>query len=128
MFSLKRADKGNNPAIKEFPAAAATYKVGDALVLTNGTVSKASGTTKPTHVAAGAGTLAANDILAVNPIYADMEFVTTLSAAGTALKKGDKVTIAETADAVTATTTGGVATIVEIIDPAAGGKVVVKFI
>jgi hypothetical protein len=126
MFSFKRADKGNNPAIKEYPAAAGTYKVGDVAVLTNGYITKASGTTKPEYVLAFKGTVASGDIVAVNPIYADMEFDTTLSASG-ALKIGDKVTINSDSDKVTATTTNGVATLVDITGTASGNAVTVKF-
>lgn len=126
MFGLLRADKGNNPAIKELPAAAGTYNVGDVAVLTNGAITKASGTTKPTYVLAYKGTVASGDIVAVNPIYKDMEFETKLSATG-ALKAGDKVTISSTSDSVTATTTSGVATIVELTGTASGSTVIVKF-
>ena len=126
MFSFKRADKGNNPAIKEYPAAAGTYKVGDVAVLTNGYITKASGTTKPEYVLAFKGTVSSGDIVAVNPIYADMEFDTTLSASG-ALKIGDKVTINSDSDKVTATTTNGVATLVDITGTASGNAVTVKF-
>ena len=126
MFSFKRADKGNNPAIKEYPAAAGTYKVGDVAVLTNGYITKASGSTKPEYALACKGTVASGDIVAVNPIYADMEFDTTLSASG-ALKIGDKVTINSDSDKVTATTTNGVATLVDITGTASGNAVTVKF-
>lgn len=126
MFSLLKADKGNNPAIKEFPAAAGTYNVGDVAVLTNGAITKATGSTKPEYVLAFKGTVASGDIVAVNPIYADMEFDTTLSASG-ALKIGDKVTIGSDSDKVTATTTNGVATLVDITGTASGSAVTVKF-
>ena len=127
MFSLKRADKGNNPAIKELPAAAGTYTVGQVAVLEDGYITPVSGTTMPTYVTAGAGTLASGDIIAVNPIYKDMEFDTVLSANGS-LVKGDKVTISSTFDSVTATTTNGVATIVDVAGTTSGSAVRVKFI
>ena len=126
MFSFKRADKGNNPAIKEYPAAAGTYNVGDVAVLTNGYITKASGSTKPEYVLAFKGTVASGDSVAVNPIYADMEFDTELSASG-ALKIGDKVTINSDSDKVTATTANGVATIVSLAGTASGNAVTVKF-
>ena len=49
-----------------------------------------------------------------------------LSASG-ALKIGDKVTIGSDSDKVTATTTNGVATLVEITGTASGNAVTVKF-
>ena len=126
MFSFRKKDDGNKLAIKELPAAAGTYKVGDVAVLTNGAITKATGTTKPEYVLAFKGTVASGDIVAVNPIYADMEFDTTLSASG-ALKIGDKVTINSDSDKVTATTTNGVATLVDITGTASGNAVTVKF-
>ena len=127
MFSILRADKGNNPASKLLPAAAGTYKVGEAAVLTGGLITRVSGSTKPTYVTAGAGTLASGDPISVNPIYADMEFETELVGSA-ALKVGEKVTISSTFDSVTTTTTNGVATIVDIAGTASGSKVAVKFV
>lgn len=126
MFSLLRADKGNNPAIKEMAVAAATYGIGEVLAESNGLLTKVTGTVKPTYVSCGVGTKASGDLLAVNPIYKDMEFTTTLAASG-ALKVGEKVTIHSDSAQVTATTTSGVATLLEITGTASGNKVVVKF-
>lgn len=127
MFSILRADKGNNPVVKELPAAAGTYTVGEAAVLSSGYITPVSGTTKPTYVTAGAGTLASGDIIAVNPIYDDMEFETELVGTG-ALTVGDKVTISSTFDSITTTTTSGVATIVDLAGTASGSLAVVKFV
>lgn len=126
MFSLLRADKGNNPAIKEMAVAAATYGIGEVLAESNGLLTKVTGTVKPAYVSCGVGTKASGDLLAVNPIYKDMEFTTTLAASG-ALKVGEKVTIHSDSAQVTATTTSGVATLLEITGTAIGNKVVVKF-
>lgn len=126
MFSLLRADKGNNPAIKEMAVAAATYGIGEVLAESNGLLTKVTGTVKPAYVSCGVGTKASGDLLAVNPIYKDMEFTTTLAASG-ALKVGEKVTIHSDSAQVTATTTSGVATLLEITGTASGSKVVVKF-
>jgi len=126
MFSLLRADKGNNPAIKEMAVAAATYGIGEVLAESNGLLTKVTGTVKPAYVSCGVGTKASGDLLAVNPIYKDMEFTTTLAASG-AIKVGEKVTIHSDSAQVTATTTSGVATLLEITGTASGSKVVVKF-
>ena len=126
MFSLLRADKGNNPAIKEIAVAAATYGIGEVLAESNGLLTKVTGSVMPTHVSCGVGTKASGDLLAVNPIYKDMEFTTTLSASG-ALKVGDKVTIHSDSAQVTATKTNGVATLLEVTGTAIGSKVVAKF-
>lgn len=128
MFSLFKSNEGTVPVIKEIPAAAATYKVGDALAITNGLIAKVTGTAKPTHTSVAAGTLASNDLLAVNPIYPGYEFETTFAESATTLKVGAKVTIHTDSAQVTATTTNGVAEIVEIIGGgASGSKVIVKF-
>ena len=126
MFSLLRADKGNNPAIKEMAVAAATYGIGEVLAESNGLLTKVTGSVMPAYVSCGVGTKASGDLLAVNPIYKDMEFTTTLSASG-ALKVGDKVTIHSDSAQVTATKTDGVATLLEVTGTAIGSKVVVKF-
>lgn len=127
MFSIKRADKGNNPVVKELPAAAGTYKVGQVATLSGGYITRASGSTMPEYVTAAAGTYASGDLIAVNPIYDDMEFETELSVAG-ALTVGSKVTISATFDSITSTVTNGVATIIETTGSASGDKAIVKFV
>lgn len=127
MFKLFKRNDATVPVVKEFPAAAGTYKVGDALIISDGLLTKTSGTNTPTYISAGQGTLASGDLLAVNFISEDKEWKTTLSAAGGSLKVGDKVTIETDSARVTATTTNGVAELKEIISTASGGEVIVKF-
>lgn len=127
MFKLFKRNDATVPVVKEFPAAAGTYSVGEALVISSGLLTKASGSTTPTYISAGKGTLASGDMLAVNPVYEDKEFKTTLSAAGGSLNIGDKVTIETDSARVTATKTNGVAEIIEIISTAIGGEVIVRF-
>lgn len=128
MFSLFKSNEGTVPVIKELPVAAATYKIGDALSIVNGLLTKATGSTKPTHISAGIGTKASNDLLAVNPIFEGYEFETTFAESGTSLKVGAKVTIHTDAAQVTAATSDGIAEIVTIEGGgASGSKVVVKF-
>lgn len=127
MFKIFKCDKGNNPIIKELPSSEGTFNVGDVATLTNGVITKATGSTKPQYVVAEKGTKAVGDVIAVNPIYSDMEFLVPLSAVGTALKVGNKVTIGADSDKVTATTSSGVATILEILGTAVGDEVIVKF-
>ena len=127
MFGLFKMDKANTPIIKQLPAAAATYSVGQvAVVNASGYVTAVSGTTKPTHVVVEKGTKTTADTVSVTPIYPDQEYVTTLSTAGS-LVVGSKVTIAADAAQVTATTTNGVATVIEATGSAAGSTVIVKF-
>lgn len=122
MFSFY---KGKTPIEKELPkTAATTYNVGDALVYGDaGTIVKATGTTKPEFICSGVN----SDSVIGQVIEEDMEFATVLSAAGTSLKLGNKVTIHTDGAKVTATTTNGVAELVEIHGTASGDEVIVKF-
>lgn len=131
MFSFVKSNAGHNfPAIVQLPTTASTtYKVGDALILSSGALTKATGETAPAYVCAENYTAPASGQkeIAVYPIYPFQEWETTLSAAGTSLNVGDKVTINTDAAQVTATTTKGVAEIVKMLGTAVGSKVIVKF-
>lgn len=129
MFKLFKKNNATIPVIKEVPAAAATYKVGQVLYTNaSGLVAGAAGSTAPEYVCATDATVTSGTKIAVNPIYEDIEFKTVFSADGTALVAGQKVTVSATFDSVTATTTNGVATIVEKIGSGASGtEVIVKF-
>lgn len=130
MFSLLKKDNATIPVIKEFPVAAATYGIGDACALngSTGRMTKVTGTSAPTHICASKGVANADDVLAFTPVFEDCEYVTTFAADGSALKVGAKVTIHTDSAQVTATTSSGVATIVEKLGSGAEGtKVVVKF-
>ena len=54
------------------------------------------------------------------------KFMTTFSAAATAIKVGDKVTIGTDAMTVTATTTDGVAEVVQMMGNASGSECIVR--
>lgn len=129
MFKIFKKNNATIPVVKEIPAAAGTYAVGQTLALNaSGLAAQVAGTNVPTFICASDATVASGDAIAVNPIYEDMEFVTTFSADGSALKAGAKVTIATTFDQVTATTTSGVVEIVEKLGSGASGtEVIVKF-
>lgn len=113
------------------PATGSTApSIGLALVLSSGKLVKASGTTKPTYIcmmeapaAVAEGTLI--PVIAVTP---DMIFETTNSASLNGVNIGAKVTIADNGCQVTATTTSGVATIVDKVDgTGTGNPTLVKF-
>lgn len=117
------------PVNKKLPCGAIIPKVGMAMVLNSGTLAIASGTTKPTHIcmeehetAVAAGTLI--HTVQVEP---DITFGVPLTAEGTALKVGDKVTIAADGLGVTATTTSGVARIEKIYGTGVDDIVLVQF-
>lgn len=106
-----------------------TTKVGMAMTQTDGSLAVASGTTKPTYISMREQdtALTADDLIPVVRVQPDVIFETELSAAGTSLKVGNKVTIETDGLRVTATTTEGVAEIVEILGTAIGDKVRVRF-
>ena len=129
MFKLHKKNQATIPVVKEIPAAAGTYAVGQTLALNAaGYAAQVAGTTAPAFVCASSATVSSGDVIAVNPIYEDMEFLTVFSADGSSLKPGAKVTISSTFDSVTATTTSGVVEIVEKLGTGASGtEVIVKF-
>lgn len=121
--------KGKTPIQKELVATAEeTYSLGEALVLANGKATKCGATVKPEFICANKGFTAADgDKVVVQVIEEDMEFKTTFSAAATSVKVGNKVTLNTDGAQVTATTTSGVAEVVDIIGTGVGDAVVVKF-
>ena len=125
-FKLRKSDVQSTPPVEYLPATAGeTYTVGEALVLTDGAVTKCGATTAPGFIAAGSGPV--NGGLPVWRIQKYMTFEAPLSAAGTALKIGDKVTLHTDGLQVTATTTSGVAEIAAIDGTAIGDTVAVRF-
>lgn len=101
-------------------------KVGMALTLTDGKLAKATETVRPSYISMFEGTVVAGDRIPVIRVLPDTRFKTQLSAAGTALKVGDKVTIDTTAMLATATTASGVLELVEILGTAIGDSVIVR--
>ena len=104
-------------------------KVGMALTQTDGNLVLANGTTVPTYISMREQdtALTAGDLIPVVRVQKDTVYETTLAASGTSLKVGDRVTLHTDGMQVTATTTSGVAEIVEILGTAIGGKVRVRF-
>ena len=101
-------------------------KVGMALTLTDGKLAKATATVRPSYISMFEGTVVAGDRIPVIRVLPDTRFKTQLSAPGTALKVGDKVTIDTTAMLATATTASGVLELVEILGTAIGDSVIVR--
>ena len=128
-FLIHSTDDGRVLPWEYLPAGAITPKVGMALTQTSGNLALASGTTKPTYISMREQetALTAGDLIPVVRVQPDTIYETELSAAGTSLKVGQKVTVATDGLRVTATTTDGIAEIVEILDTAIGGKVRVRF-
>lgn len=129
-FEFVRSENDASPIEKEIVATnATTYKHGCLLAYgSDGTAVVATGTTKPEFVYEGKEiTAKTGDILAVIPAFPEYEFETTLSAAGTSLKTGNKVTVDATGLLATATTTSGIFEILVGAGGASGAKVVGRF-
>ncbi len=110
--------------------ASETYSIGEALSLTGGKLTKCAATVTPTHIAAQDYIAPATDALPlfVFPVSSDMVFECPVGAAPTTLAIGSKVTLSADALGVTATTTSGVATILDLCAAKnAGDKILIKF-
>ena len=129
MFKLCKKNQATIPVVKEIPAAAGTYAVGQTLGFNaSGLLEQSGGTNVPEYICACATSVASGFAIAVNPVYKDVEYLTTFSADGTSIKAGEKVTISTTFDSVTATKTNGVAEVIEKLGTGATGtEVIVKF-
>ena len=129
MFIPHKTDDGRIPPVEYLPCGAITPKLGLALVQTNGNLAIASGSTKPSYICMTerAAAVTAGTIIPVQRVSEDVIYETISSAAFTSIKQGQKVTLATDGMKVTATTTDGVAEVVDIADTAAGGKVYVRF-
>ena len=118
MFKLQRKGSAATEAVEYLtPTANEAITIGELLKLSSGKLTKASGTDVPEFVALGAGT---NVIIPVKRIYEDEVYQAPLSASGTSLNIGDKVTIGSDGKTATATTTSGVFMITEMLGTASG--------
>lgn len=121
--------KPNSPDLIWKPTTASeTYHVGETLKLSSGKVTKASGTDVPEFVCMAEYVAPATGMkdIPVTEINPGQLWAAPLQASGASLVVGDKVTIHTDGLQITATTTSGVAEIVEIPNTAVGSKVLVK--
>lgn len=126
-FLLQSMDVGQTPPI-EYRQATADEDVvlGEALVTAStGLLTKCGATAKPEFMAVGPQD--EQDMVPVVRVQDYQVWRTQLSAAGTGLKPGNKVTLETDGLRVTATTTSGVAAVVELEGTAAGDGVRVRF-
>lgn len=115
------------PELIQVPATnAEEYEVGEALKLSSGAVTKASGTNVPEYISAEKKTAKTGDTLTCFLIEKNQHYKTTLSTDGT-LVVGTKYTIASSGDKITATSTTGVAEVVSVAGSTAGSEVIVRF-
>lgn len=126
-FFLQSMDVGQTAPIEYRQATADEAVVlGEALATADtGLLTKCSATARPEYIAAGPQD--ENDQVPVIRVQDYQVWRTELSAAGTSLKPGNKVTLATDGLRVTATTTSGVAVIVELEGTAVGDGVRVRF-
>lgn len=123
------------PPLELVPCAASTaYKIGMGLVISGDSAAKVGAQEVPEYICMSNKTGAAGEFIQAIRVSKDDTYVAALSAAGTDLKVGDKVTIDADGIRVTATTTAsnaavGVAKIVAFgtSEKASGDDVLIKF-
>ena len=119
----------NQPPVEQAKVTASeAYTEGEALALSSGAATKASGTTMPTLMAMQSKTAASSGKVFVHTIMPEYVYRTTFSADASAVAEGAKVTLSSDGLSVTATTTSGVATIYRKLGSGASGtQVLVRF-
>ena len=131
MFRLMKIENARinvpEPEYLDVTAAEAVSE-GEALVLTSGKLTKCGATVAPQFIAmASLSADAEKRTIAVCRVEKNQVYEVPVTAAPTSLKVGDKVTLNTDGLQVTATTTSGVVTIVDLNGAtAAGDKVVVR--
>ncbi len=126
-FLMQSMDVGQTPPIEYRQAAAEEAVVlGEALVTNaSGLLTKCGATAKPEFMAVGPQD--EQDVVPVVRVQDYQVWRTQLSAAGTSLKAGSKVTLDADGLRVTATTDSGVAAIVDLEGTQVGDSVRVRF-
>jgi len=128
MFEYRKSSNvGNAPEIIQVDATnAEEYKIGEALVLSSGLATKAGATAVPEYICAEKKTAVTGDKLSVYLVEPNQEYETELSASGT-VTPGVKYTLASDGLRMTATSTSGVAEVVQAFGTTSGSKVFVRF-
>lgn len=124
---IEKTQTRSYPEIELIPEVNTTeYKIGQCLSAAGALV---TGTTKPEYICAATRTGVTGGMLPVIRVNAGDTYAAKLSASGSSLSVGDKVTIASDGIRVTATTNDGVAEIVAFATSAqaSGDVVYVKF-
>ena len=129
MFNCKKIINGriNVPETEALPTTAKeVYSEGEALVVKDGKLTKASGTAKPTHISLADYTApdSGQKDLPCFRIASNMVFEAPITVASKVPAVGSKVTLDTDALGVTDTTESGVATIVDTNGAAATGDYV----
>lgn len=129
-FKIHKNDDGRVPPTEYLPCSAITPRLGMALCQTGGNLVVAAGTQKPSYISLCEKTadVTAGTLIPVMRVDAGTVFITQASAAMTAVKLGDRVTLhASDGMTVTATTASGVAEVVDMEGTAVGSNILVRF-
>ena len=128
-FKIHSMHGNDTMGIEYLPCSAITPKVGMTLYFSSGKLAIAAGTTAPAYISLceRSSACTAGELIPVMRVLPTVVYGVTSSAAMGSINPGDKVTIATGGLQVTATTTSGVAEVVQIDDAAAGGELLVRF-
>ena len=129
-MKLYQSQSASQPALEQVPCGAGTaYKIGMALSVSADAAAKTAATAVPEYICVANKIGAAGEFVQAIRVSKDDTYEAALSAAGTALKIGDKVTLDADGIRVTATTASGVAQIIgfKTKEKAAGDGVLIKF-
>ena len=125
-------EDGRVPPWEYLPCTGSTKPdIGLALVLSSGKLAKASGTTKPTYICMceAPAALTAGTLIPVIAVQPDIVFEVLNQASLNGVNIGQAVTIHSDGLQITATTSSGVATIVDKVPgTGTGNKTLVKFL
>lgn len=129
-FLIHSTDDHRAAHLEYLPCAAITPTVGMAMTMSGGNLVAATGATKPQYICMTERKTActAGEIIPVVRVQADMIIETSFSAAASAVKLGNKVTVSADGTQVTATTEGGIAEVVYMDGTAAGDMCRVRFV
>lgn len=103
-----------------------SIKPGQALSLSSGKLAKCTGDNRPEYIGMYGGTVASGDIIPVIKVDEETVFETENSVANTSAVAGSQLTIDSTGTKITATA-GTAVQVVEALDTAVGGKMLVRF-
>lgn len=118
------------PGSEYLPAGAITAVRGLTLTMSSGKLAVASGTTAPSYIClcdSAGEALEDGEIIPVSRVLPDQIYATTWSVAASSVTRGQKVTLSADGLQVTATTTSGVAEVVDFEGTNAGDTVYVRF-
>lgn len=131
MFWLYKNDNGHGvaPDSVSLPrATGAVYAAGTALTLKDGVAVPAAGVVKPSFICCSSNEANDGSELLGYSVSPTMLFEVPLTAFSDTVKPGAKVTLSADGKGVTATTEGGVATVIDLQGAkAVGDKIIVKF-